>query len=190
MAGQSGQPSEGRGELAPLEARLQAARGVARDPRIVVTALEAALGAPYTFATISYLRRRCPGVHFVWLMGADNLPGFHRWKHWRDIAAQVPICVIDRPGSTLRARASRAGQALARYQLDEAQAGRLATAAPPAFVFLHGPRSPMSSTALRAKGRSGQEREPVSPAGGDAAPAGDPNEEPDSQSASRSERLV
>ena len=33
---------------------------------------EAAIGSTYTFDTISYLKRRCPGVHFVWLMGADN----------------------------------------------------------------------------------------------------------------------
>lgn len=149
-----GNPLKDARELAPLAARLEAAQKLARHPRVAVTALEAALGAPYTFATISYLKRRCPGVHFVWLMGADNLPGFHHWKRWRDIARLVPICAIDRPGSTLRAPLSRAGQVLAPYQLDEAQAARLATAAPPAFVFLHGPRSTLSSTALRAEDRS------------------------------------
>ena len=69
-----------------------------------MTASEAAIAATYTFETISYLRRRCPGVHFVWIMGADNLLSFHRWKRWRDIANLVPIAVIDRPGSTLRRR--------------------------------------------------------------------------------------
>ena len=99
------------------------------------------------------MRRRCPGVRFVWLMGADNLPGFHRWKHWRDIAAQVPIAVIDRPGSTLVGEAFAAqAQALARYQLDESNGRHLArNAAPPAFIFLHGPRSALSSTALRGR---------------------------------------
>jgi len=150
-----GNPLKDARELAPLALRLEAARRLARHPRIEVTALEAALGAPYTFATISYLKQRCPGVHFVWLMGADNLPGFHRWKRWRDIAGLVPICAIDRPGATLRGTLSRAGQALAPYRLDEAQAACLATAPPPAFVFLHGPRSPLSSTALRAEERTG-----------------------------------
>jgi nicotinate-nucleotide adenylyltransferase len=150
-----GNPLKDARELAPLFMRLEAARKLARHPRIEVTALEAALGAPYTFVTISYLKQRCPGVHFVWLMGADNLPGFHRWKRWRDIAGLVPICVIDRPGATLRAPLSCAGQVLAPYQLDEARASRLATTPPPAFVFLHGPRSPLSSTALRAEDRTG-----------------------------------
>ncbi|WOJ88384.1 nicotinate-nucleotide adenylyltransferase [Methylocapsa polymorpha] len=150
-----GNPLKDARELAPLSLRLEAARKLARHPRIEVTAIEAALGAPYTFSTISYLKQRCPGVHFVWLMGADNLPGFHRWKRWRDIAGLVPICAVDRPGATLRATLSRAGQVLAPYRLDEARAARLATAPPPAFVFLHGPRSPLSSTALRAEDRTG-----------------------------------
>jgi nicotinate-nucleotide adenylyltransferase len=149
-----GNPLKDARELAPLALRLAAARRRACHPRIEVTAIEAALGTAYTFATVSYLKARCPGVRFVWLMGADNLPGFHRWKRWRDIADLVPICAIDRPGSTLRAPLSRAGRVLAAHQLDESQASRLATARPPAFVFLHGPRSPQSSTALRAEDRS------------------------------------
>jgi nicotinate-nucleotide adenylyltransferase len=40
---------------------------------------------------------------------------------------------------------------LAPYRLDETDGARLAMAAPPAFIFLHGPRSPMSSTKLRCE---------------------------------------
>ncbi|MGC2222334.1 MAG: hypothetical protein WA624_08185, partial [Methylocella sp.] len=55
------------------------------------------------------------------------------------------------PGSTLTAPHGRAAAALAPYRRDETDGGLLAMAAPPAFIFLHGPRSPMSSTALREK---------------------------------------
>jgi nicotinate-nucleotide adenylyltransferase len=82
-------------------------------------------------------------------MGADNLSQFHLWRHWRAIADLVPILVVDRPGSTLRALGSRAAHALARYRWPESAAPILASLAPPAFVFLHGPRSSQSSTALR-----------------------------------------
>jgi nicotinate-nucleotide adenylyltransferase len=92
-------------------------------------------------------------VHFVWLMGADNFCHFDRWQRWRDIARLVPIAIIDRPGSTLTALHGRAAEALAPYRRDESCAPALATAAPPAFVFLHGPRSPISSTELRGKPR-------------------------------------
>jgi nicotinate-nucleotide adenylyltransferase len=143
-------------ELAPLAERVEAARRVSQHPRIAVTALEAAIGAAYTFDTITYLNQRCPGVHFVWLMGADNFRLFDRWQRWRDIARLVPVAIIDRPGSTLTALHGRAAAALAPYRRDETDGGLLAMAAPPAFIFLHGPRSPKSSTELREKpGRMG-----------------------------------
>jgi nicotinate-nucleotide adenylyltransferase len=138
-------------ELAPLAERVEAARRVSQHPRINITAFEVAIGFTHTFETISYLMRRCPGVHFVWLMGTDNFCHFDRWQRWRDIARLVPIAIIDRPGSTLTAPHGRAAEALARYRRDETDGDLLATAAPPAFIFLHGPRSPMSSTALRGK---------------------------------------
>jgi nicotinate-nucleotide adenylyltransferase len=148
-----GNPLKDSRELAPLAKRVEAARRACQHPRIEITAIEAAIGSTYTFDTISYLKRRCPGVHFVWLMGADNFRHFHRWQRWRDIARLVPIAIIDRPGSTLTALHGRAAEALAPYRRDEAYASVLATAAPPAFIFLYGPRSPKSSTALRGKPR-------------------------------------
>ena len=100
----------------------------------------------------AWIKRRAPGVHFVWIMGADNLRQFHLWRHWRSIADLVPIVVVDRPGSTLRAISSRAGAALGRYRAPERDAARFATMRPPALLFLHGPRSGLSSTALRREG--------------------------------------
>ncbi len=93
--------------------------------------------------------RRAPGARFVWLMGADNLRQFHLWRHWRDIADLMPIAVIDRPGSTLSAMSSRAAAALGRWRVPERDARLLADLPPPAFLFLHGPRSDLSSTRLR-----------------------------------------
>jgi nicotinate-nucleotide adenylyltransferase len=138
-------------ELAPLALRLEAVRKISRHPRIELTAIEAAIGATFSFETISYLKRRCPGVHFVWVMGADNFCYFDRWQRWREIAELVPIAIIDRPGFTLSALHGRAAETMARYRLNETHASVLATAALPAFVFLHGPRSPKSSTELRGK---------------------------------------
>jgi nicotinate-nucleotide adenylyltransferase len=145
-----GNPLKDTRGLAPLAERLAAARKLARHPRIDVTDLEADLGITYTFATISYLIRRCPGVHFVWIMGADNLRSFHRWQRWRDIARLVPIAVIDRLGPSLYSTAGAAGQALAWARLPESAARTLPQRRPPAWIYLHGLKSPLSSTALRA----------------------------------------
>ena len=94
--------------------RIAAARALTSHPRIDITGLEAVIKTRYTYDTISWLLARCPGVRFVWIMGADNLRSFHRWQKWHKIAELVPIVVIDRLGPSLYAAASPAGNVLAR----------------------------------------------------------------------------
>ena len=148
-----GNPLKENSGLPALGDRIAAAQGLARHPRIFVTGFEAGIGTRFTHDTLAWLVRRCPGVHFTWIMGADNLAGFHRWQRWRDIAALVPVAVIDRPGATLRAANSRAGHFLARHRLDESDGRLLPQRKAPAFIFLHGPRSTLSSTLLRSAGK-------------------------------------
>ncbi|MFO1151526.1 MAG: nicotinate-nucleotide adenylyltransferase [Alsobacter sp.] len=145
-----GNPLKGHDGLPPVAERIAAARRLVRDPRVDVTGLEEQIGTRFTHDTLAYLVERCPGVRFVWLMGADNLASFHRWQRWRDIASLMPIAVIDRPGSTLRACRSPAAVAFAAARVDETDARVLPGLAPPAWIFLHGKRSAQSSTALRA----------------------------------------
>src|ERR1700761_1683659 len=145
-----GNPLKDVSGLAPLVDRVVAARGLAHHPRIDITDFETDLGTNYTYGTISYLVRSCPGVRFVWIMGADNLRHFHRWQRWRDIAALAPIAIVDRLGPSLYSIAGVAGQALAWARLPETAATMLAYRKPPAWVYLHGLKSPLSSTALRA----------------------------------------
>jgi nicotinate-nucleotide adenylyltransferase len=145
-----GNPLKDTSRLAPLAQRLAAARALAHHPRIDVTDLEAKLGTRYTYETVAYLVRRCPHVRFVWIMGADNLRSFHRWQRWRGIADLVPIAVVDRLGPSLYARAGVASQALARARIPETAASTLPERRPPAWIYLHGLKSSLSSTALRA----------------------------------------
>jgi nicotinate-nucleotide adenylyltransferase len=144
-----GNPLKDHAALHDLDERADAARRMANDPRIDVTCLEAVIGTRYTADTITYLRRRTSGLRLVWIMGADNLAQFHRWQNWRRIASEVPIAVIDRPPQSFRAMATPAAQALGRYRLPENQAARLADQRAPAWVFLTGMKSNLSSTGLR-----------------------------------------
>ena len=145
-----GNPLKDTRGLAPIETRMAAARALARHPRIDITDIEAQIGTRYTFETLQWLRRHCPQIRFVWIMGADNLRSFHRWQKWRGIAAMVPIVVVDRLGPSLYALGSIAAQALARARRREDSARSLPRRRPPAWVYLHGLKSPLSSTALRA----------------------------------------
>ena len=114
-----------------------------------MSCLEAVIGTRYTVDTITHLRRRISGVRFVWIMGADNLAQFHRWKDWRRIAAEVPIAVIDRPPQSFRALAAPAAQALARYRLPENRGGEPAGSACACLGLSVGLKLNLSSTVLR-----------------------------------------
>lgn len=132
--------------------RMQAAAAFIDDPRVAVTGFEAAIGTRYTLDTIAWLKARRRGVRFVWLMGADNLRQFPRWKGWRAIAQAMPMAVVDRPGASLAGPLGHAGQTLKPWRRPETQAPALAWTSPPAWMLLHGPRSNLSSTELRRRG--------------------------------------
>ncbi|RLQ88944.1 nicotinate-nucleotide adenylyltransferase [Notoacmeibacter ruber] len=148
-----GNPLKNRNELAPLAERIAQSETLARDPRIDVTAFEAVIGAGFTADTLAHIRRRNPAVHFVWIMGADSLAGFHRWQRWREIAETYPIAIIDRPGSTLAFLSSRMAKTFDHARIDENDAALLPRISPPAWTFIHGPRSSLSSTEIRQERR-------------------------------------
>ena len=134
--------------MAPLAKRLASARAIAGHPRIVVTDIEGLLRTRYTIDTVKLLKRRFPQVHFVWLMGSDNLESFHRWRNWQAIAAELPIAVVIRPGTALAPLRSKAAR---RFQpnLVASPAG-FARVRPPALIVLDGPRNDASATRIRA----------------------------------------
>lgn len=146
-----GNPLKSHSELAPLADRVMAARHLLGDPRVRVTGFEAAHGFTYSWQTIRFLTEAMPDRRFVWIMGADNLVDFHRWERWRNIAAMVPMAVYVRPGSSRRAPVSMAASYLARWRIDEEDAALLAGLAPPAWVYLRGRQSALSSSAIRAR---------------------------------------
>jgi nicotinate-nucleotide adenylyltransferase len=150
-----GNPLKNTRGLAPLELRIGAARALTHHPRVHVTGLEAVIKTRYTYDTMKWLIAHCPRVRFVWIMGADNLRSFHRWQKWRGIAKLMPFVVVDRLGPSLYATASPASQAFAHARIAEPAAVSLPDRKPPAWAFLHGLKSPLSSTALRAIRRRG-----------------------------------
>jgi nicotinate-nucleotide adenylyltransferase len=144
-----GNPLKNSNELAPLAERLRLSEAIATDPRIEVTAFEASHHVRYTADTLALVKARNPGVDFVWIMGADNLKDFHRWQRWREIVLTFPIAVVDRPGSTLSFLSSVVAKTFDYARVDEGDAPILARMEAPAWTFIHGPRSSLSSTALR-----------------------------------------
>ena len=146
-----GNPLKENRSLPSQAMRMIEAQKCANHPRIKITGFESQIHTRYTYDTLWYLKQRCKNVKFFWLMGADNLSQFHHWKNWQIIANMMPIAVIDRPNSTIRSTHSRAAIYLKKYRLKETSAQNLANLKAPAWVFLHGQRSGVSSTALRKR---------------------------------------
>lgn len=137
----------------PLPLRVASARRMARGSRMRVTDLEARMGLAYTIDTLKALRRLHPQTHFVWLMGADNLEGFERWRDWQRIVRLVPICVVSRPGAGPKARLGRFARQFQDARVRSEAAGALPLARPPAWTCLNARWNRQSSTALRAAGQ-------------------------------------
>ena len=144
--------SRTRAKTEDFAARFELARAVADHPKIVVTGLERRLGTASTAATLARLRPVLDRACFVWIMGADSFGGLHRWNRWREIPRALPLIVLDRPGSTLRALSSPAARALAGRRVDQRDARKIACLPPPAWTFLSMPRRKESSSAIRGSG--------------------------------------
>jgi nicotinate-nucleotide adenylyltransferase len=145
-----GNPLKDGKDMAPFEARLASAKAAARAAPIRVTDFERRVGTRYTVDTVRELLARHPRNRFIWLMGMDTLPNFHRWKRWRELARLVPIAVLPRPGYDGAARAGRAMGWLRGFVHPFGQARQWTQWSPPAILFLRLPTDRTSATALRA----------------------------------------
>ena len=145
-----GNPLKPAKGMAPLAARLASSRAMARRAPIRASDIERRLGTRYTVDTLRALVRRYPKTDFIWLMGADNLAQFDRWRDWRGVARAVPIAVIARPGYERAARAAPATGWLRRFQRPACQAKTWTMWSLPALVLLRFRPDPTSATQLRA----------------------------------------
>ncbi|QIL03164.1 nicotinate-nucleotide adenylyltransferase [Sphingomonas sinipercae] len=145
-----GNPLKDARDMADYEARLASAHIVAEGTAIVVSDFERQAGTRYTVDTLRALLPAYPQHRFIWMMGSDTLPDFHRWRHWRRLAGLVPIAVLPRPGYDAKAQAARAMGWLRGFVHPSSEAKHWTEWSPPAITFLRLPTDPTSATALRA----------------------------------------
>ena len=66
-----------------------------KDKKITVKYLDSKIGSSNTFNLLNYLKKKTK-VDLFFLIGADNLKKFHRWKNWRQIPKLAKIVVFPR----------------------------------------------------------------------------------------------
>ena len=155
---------EGAKDMAPFEARFASAEQAARRSSIKVSDFEQREGTRFTIDTVRRLKARHPEHRFIWLLGSDTLPNFHKWRDWRGLAREVPIAVIHRPGYDSAAHAARAMGWLRRFVHPSSQARHWTDWSAPAILFLRLPPDPTSATAIRAHDPNWHQRTNAHPA--------------------------
>ncbi len=138
---------------AEFQRRMAASRTLVDHPKITVTDIEMRLKTRRTAETLARLTPLYPGVRFVWLMGADNMAGFHKWENWRAIMTQMPIGVLGRTENGVRAGSSPAARAFAQYRLPSSLSVTLPYHSPPCWCLVNGPTVDISSTQIRNNGQ-------------------------------------
>lgn len=133
--------------MAPLAARVASAKAAARHLRIRVLALA---DDRYTVDTVAALVDDHPQTRFIWLMGADNLAQFDRWRDWRGLSRTVPIAVFARPGYSLYGLGAPAMAWLRRWRRATGSARDWTRWTLPAIVMLELRLDRRSATQVRA----------------------------------------
>jgi nicotinate-nucleotide adenylyltransferase len=129
--------------------RFSSAQNQATDPRIKVSDIENKFGTTYTIDTLEQIKINMRDDHFIWLMGADNLVQFHKWKDWKKIANTVPFAIFNRPSYSRKLLESVAAKALKNVRVPLEQANTLYSLTPPAWIFYELSQNPLSSTEIR-----------------------------------------
>ncbi|MDX2073328.1 MAG: nicotinate-nucleotide adenylyltransferase [Alphaproteobacteria bacterium] len=136
--------------MAPFPERFAGAKAITRRQRFIrVSDIENRIHTRYTIDTLRKLRRRFPRLHFVWLMGADNLATIHRWQEWEQIFALVPVLVLDRSPFSHSALRKKAALRFAKYRKNPRALLACANQGLPVWAYTHMRRHPESSTAIR-----------------------------------------
>lgn len=143
-------PLKKAGDLADIAMRLEKAQTItAAHPHIRVRDDEIRHQLYYTIDSVTHLQEHFPKTQFVWLMGADNLKHFHRWKGYAQLAARIPMAVLDRAPYSFGALASRTALRWRHSRISPKNASLLAGLKAPAWVYIPIPRHPLSATFLR-----------------------------------------
>ncbi|MEQ1790542.1 MAG: nicotinate (nicotinamide) nucleotide adenylyltransferase [Rickettsiales bacterium] len=141
-------PLKSADSLADYSERFASAMFITKhNRRIFVSNFEKNISTNYTYHSLTQLKKHYHGTNFIWLMGADNLAGFHNWQHWQDILKIFPVLVFDRAPYSFTSLASKTYLRMRRFLLNNKHSVHAQTT--PSLRFIHLKRNANSATNLR-----------------------------------------
>ncbi len=108
----------------------------------------------YTEELITKLQARYKNYQFYWIMGADNLVNFHRWKNFKKLIKMVIFVVFSRQNFLLKLKSSKIYniyQAALKNNLNKSCDGKISVGTLPQFLIYRVKNLDISSTKIREK---------------------------------------
>lgn len=133
-----------------FEDRIEKAKLLNTNPRIIISDYEAGSEERYTFKLLEQIKAyNHHKLKLYWIMGADNMVNFHQWKNWKHIYKLVPIIIVDRNHHIVHKISSRLNACLKfipvlSYASKEGLNNKR-------VIFIKIRKNPISSTELRNK---------------------------------------
>jgi len=85
---------------------------VKNKKKISIKYLDDLVKSRNTFYLLNFLLKKKSKIKLFFLIGADNLINFHKWKNWKKISNLAKIVVFARPGYSTKALNSIAAKKL------------------------------------------------------------------------------
>ncbi len=128
--------------------RFDDTKEVVNHSDMLVTDIEIKFDVNFTVDLNKRLKIEYPTVNFIWVMGADGLKQFHKWKDWETIFEMVPIAIFARPGYNEFSKTVAAIKYKDSF-LSSDNAIQLPYHKAPAWAFFNIPMKNISSTEIR-----------------------------------------
>ena len=82
-------------------------KAVSKDKKIFVKYFDNVTKTSNTFNLLKYIKKKNKQSGLFFLIGADNLKKFHKWKSWRIIPKLANIVGVPRKNSSLSSKATK-----------------------------------------------------------------------------------
>ena len=91
-----------------IETRIKLSKKITKkEKKIFVRYLDDRTKSKHTFNTLYYIKSKKPKTNLFFIIGADNLKKFHKWKNWKKIPKLTKIVIFPRKNYSLNSRATK-----------------------------------------------------------------------------------
>ncbi len=92
-------PHKSKSDIADFKHRAGLCEILAKNhPWLKVCYFEENSKSAYTAKTLQSIKKQYKNTNFIWLMGADNMENFHKWKNWQNIMQSTSVVIFSREG--------------------------------------------------------------------------------------------